>query len=116
MTLKYIHSKDAPADNIVECIAAHEAALSELRKQLPVACERDGHVWDNQEGTLKTICIRKGCWVDADPECTPIFGSRGGHWAIEPEHADLYQRTCVRCGKIDRREPVRLGVKSPWSA
>ena len=112
--LRYIHNEDAPADNIVEYIAAHEEALAMLKKQLPIACARDGHVWDNPEGKLTEICLNPGCWIDADPEYAR-FGSAGGHWAIKPEHADVYQRTCTRCGKVENKRPVQLGVKSPWS-
>ena len=115
MSLKYIHNEDAPADNIVEYIVAHEEALAILRKQLPIACASDGHVWDNPEGKLTTICISEGCWEDADPECTPRFGSSGGHWIIPPKHEDVFQRKCTRCGKIENKKPVQLGVRSPWS-
>jgi len=113
--LRYIHNEDAPADNIVEYIAAHKEALATLEKMLPIACEKEGHVWDKPEGTLTTICLSRGVWEDADPDCTPTFGSRGGHWAIEPKHADVFQRTCTRCGKVENKRPVQLGVKSPWS-
>jgi hypothetical protein len=115
VALKYVHNENAPADNIVECIAAHEEALAMLKKQLPIACARDGHVWDNLLGKQTTICLSAGVWEDADSECTPRFGSQGGHWAIEPKHADVFQRTCTRCGKIENKRPIQLGVKSPWS-
>ena len=115
MALKYIHNITQPADNIVECIAAHEEALVMLKKQLPIACARDGHVWDNPEGKQKTICLRAGCWEEDDPDCTPRFGSRGGHWTVPPEHEDVFQRTCTRCGKVENKKPIQLGVKSPWS-
>jgi len=107
--------ENAPADDIVKYIAAHEKALVSLRKQLPISCARDGHIWDDPVGKLVTICTREGCWEEADPECTPRFGSLGGRWAIEPEHEDVYQRTCVRCGRVEKKRPIQLGVKSPWS-
>lgn len=113
--LEYIHPQDACAENILEWIAAHETALIRLRQMLPLACEKEGHVWDNAEGVLVSICTRKGCWEEADPDCTPTFGSRDGHWAIEPEHEDVFQRKCTRCGKIENKQPIKLGVRSPWS-
>lgn len=77
MTLSYSHNDSATAEDIVEYIAAHEEALKALRRQLPIACERQGHVWDNPRGILTRICVREGVWEDADPDCTPRDSDRG---------------------------------------
>ena len=115
MALKYVHNITQPADNIVEYIAAHEEALVMLKKQLPIACARDGHVWDNPEGRQTEICLKKGVWIEHDVDPDRGWNQSAGHWAIPPEHADVFQRTCTRCGKVENKKPVQLGVKSPWS-
>lgn len=102
------------ADEIVTAIEYHIRELDILRRALPQQCAIEGHKWDNPVGELDTICVREGIWVEADPESIPRFGSRGGHWAVQPKHEEVYRRVCKRCGYIEKRRPL-VTKSSPFT-
>jgi hypothetical protein len=105
--MKFIHDVNSPVTNLVELKAAHEEALAELEKIIPVACEREGHQWDNERGKLDQVCTDTetkvtGPWWDEDYElvgCNPV---------------DVYRRTCTRCGKKEVKRAVTK-ISSPFT-
>lgn len=111
--LEYKHDPDTPADNILENVRAHKAAIDTLEKLLPIACEKEGHKWDNPAGVHKTICVREGLWIEHDLDPDRSWGRSNGHWAIEPDRQEVYQRTCTRCGKVENKKPITT-VTSPF--
>ncbi len=116
--MKYIHDKDTPANNIVEYLAAHRAAIAELEAMLPIACERDGHQWDNVDGVLTSFA------TDYElVERRVSDGDLGGHTVgtgeynrVGTNYIDVFARTCVRCGKIERQRPIAQKPVSPFAA
>jgi len=108
--LKFVFSTDMPFENVRKHIMAHEEALRFLRDELPKACEREGHRWN--EPKRDDICLDSGIFIEGT-ECNGEDRGTPGYWHSEPKYAKAFSRTCRRCGAVDQRRAIEK-VISPF--
>jgi hypothetical protein len=109
-------TKGMSADEVADQIVVSTHYLEHLRSILPDKCGQEGHKWDHPAGRLTEVCVREGLWIEHEHEADlTSWGRTTGHWAINPEHRDVFERKCLRCGTVERKDPIKLGVKSPWA-
>lgn len=95
------------ASALAHAIQVASNYLFHLRKELPVACAKEGHTWDSSEG-IKKWEHRGGEWIKPSED---VFCDRG-HYKGGREVV-FFARTCTRCGAIETKDSVVINL-SPF--
>lgn len=91
------------ADQVESMLQMANDYTSHLQRELAGKCEEEGHRWDVATGRRRVEHV--GGWSDASGR---LGGSIGGSSEV------YFARTCVRCGKAEKRDAVTK-VVSPFA-
>lgn len=92
-----------------QLITARKIAVefaNHCKEEIPVACGKEGHLWDSAEGKYRAETIMVG---GSSPG---PFGGEADHGY--PERIERFERTCTRCGKVQSASPVKQEPRSPF--